>query len=145
MARELLHEGVAEATDLVVGATLWIKVATALGTAHIDAGESILEDLLETEELEDREVDRRVETETTLIGAESRVELDTIATVHMRLSLVVLPDDTELDDALWDLFIADGFESVDGNGATNGSDGDAPERPRMHVHTRGILQGKVRW
>ena len=43
-----------------------------------------------------------METETTLVGAEGRVVLDTETTVDLDLALVVLPDDTELDDTLRD-------------------------------------------
>ena len=66
------------------------------------ASESILEDLLETEELKDRKVDGRVEAETALVGTERGVELDAVSTVDLELALVVLPSDTELDDALGD-------------------------------------------
>ena len=43
-----------------------------------------------------------MEAETTLVWPESRVELDTITAVDLWLSLVVLPDDAELDDSLGD-------------------------------------------
>lgn len=43
-----------------------------------------------------------METETALVGAESRVELDTVSTVDLEFTLVVLPSDTELNDALGD-------------------------------------------
>jgi hypothetical protein len=66
------------------------------------AGKRILEDLLEAQELEDGQVDCGVESETTLVGAESRVELHTVTIVDLAFALVVLPDDTELDDALGD-------------------------------------------
>jgi hypothetical protein len=43
-----------------------------------------------------------MESEATLVRAESRVELDTVAAVNLWLSLVVFPDNAELDDALGD-------------------------------------------
>jgi hypothetical protein len=43
-----------------------------------------------------------METETSLVGTESRVELNTVSTVYLDLVLVIFPDDTELDDAFWD-------------------------------------------
>lgn len=97
---ELPHEGNAKLADLVIRLALGVEVGTTLATAHVEAGQSILEDLLETKELEDREVDSGVETETALVGTESRVELHTVALVDLALALVVLPDDAELDDAL---------------------------------------------
>ena len=43
-----------------------------------------------------------MEAETTLVWPESRVELDTITAVDLWLSLIIFPDDAELDDALGD-------------------------------------------
>jgi len=43
-----------------------------------------------------------MEAETALVGAESRVELHTVALVNLAHALVVLPDNAELDDALRD-------------------------------------------
>jgi hypothetical protein len=43
-----------------------------------------------------------VESETALVGAQSRVELHAVSSVDLALALVVLPGDTELDDALGD-------------------------------------------
>lgn len=124
VARELEHECVTEATDLRVGLALGVKVRTTLTTTHGEASEGVLEDLLESEELENREVDGWVETETTLVWAESRVELDTVATVDGYGSVIALPGDTELDDTLGDLdnleslavLGVDGKEWLDGGG-----------------------------
>ena len=43
-----------------------------------------------------------MEAETALVGTESRVELHTVSLLDLALALVVLPDNTELDDALGD-------------------------------------------
>jgi hypothetical protein len=99
---ELPHEGDAESADLVVRLALGVEVTATLATAHVEASEGILEDLLETQELEDGQVDAGVKTETTLVWAESRVELHTVALVDLAVALVVLPDNAELDDALGD-------------------------------------------
>lgn len=99
---KLAHESNAEPADLVVGLALGVEVGTTLSTAHVKAGEGILEDLLETQELEDGKVDSGVETETALVGTEGRVVLNTETTVDLDLALVVLPDNAELDDALGD-------------------------------------------
>ena len=96
------HERNAELADLIVRLALRIEVRTTLATTHVEASKSILEDLLKTQELEDREIDCRVETETALVGAEGRVELHTVTPVDLALALVVLPDNAELDDALRD-------------------------------------------
>lgn len=43
-----------------------------------------------------------METQTTLVWTESRVELNAITTVDLGLELIVLPNDAELNDTLWD-------------------------------------------
>lgn len=43
-----------------------------------------------------------MQSETTLVWAEGGVELNSVAAVDLDLVLVVLPDNAELDDALWD-------------------------------------------
>ena len=43
-----------------------------------------------------------METETALVWSQGGVELDTVATVDLQLVLIILPDNTELDDALRD-------------------------------------------
>jgi hypothetical protein len=72
------------------------------GSRELTSSQSILEDLLETQELQDAQVDSGVESETTLVWTESRVELDTVTTVDLWLVLVIFPDDAELDDSFWD-------------------------------------------
>jgi hypothetical protein len=73
------------------------------------AGEGILEDLLKAQELEDGEIDSRVQTQSTFVWTESRVELHAVALVDVALALVILPDHTELDDALGN---GDNFEGL---------------------------------
>lgn len=48
------------------------------------------------------QVDSRVESQTTLVRAEGRVELHTVTLVDLQLALVIFPDDSELDDTLRD-------------------------------------------
>lgn len=43
-----------------------------------------------------------MEAKSTLVGAQGGVELDAVATVDVELAGVILPGDTELDDALGD-------------------------------------------
>lgn len=43
-----------------------------------------------------------MEAQTTLVGAQGRVELHTVAPVDLEVVVVVLPHDAELDDALGD-------------------------------------------
>ncbi len=100
MAAEFGHEALAEAHDLVVRFALGIEVRSALAAAHGQGGQRVLEDLLETEELEDAEVDGGVEAETALVGADGRVELDAEALVDLDLAAIVHPRYAEHDDPL---------------------------------------------
>lgn len=75
VARELLHEGLAETADLRVRLALRVKVRATLSTSHIQAGERILESLFETEEFEDGEIYGWVETKAALVGTKCRVVL----------------------------------------------------------------------
>jgi hypothetical protein len=69
---------------------------------ELTSSQSILKDLLETQELENGEIDRWVKSETTLVWTKGRVELYTISSVDLGLEFVVLPNHSELDDSLWD-------------------------------------------
>lgn len=43
-----------------------------------------------------------MKSETTLVWAESGVELNSVSAVDLGLEFVILPDDSELDDSLGD-------------------------------------------
>ena len=94
------HEGLAEAHDLVVGLAVGVEVGAALAAAHGQAGQAVLEDLLEAQELQGAEGDVGVEAEAALVGADGAVELDAVAAVDADLALVVHPGHAEDDGAL---------------------------------------------
>ena len=58
--------------------------------------------MLEAQELQDGQIDCGMESETTLVWAKGRIELNAISTVYLGLELVIFPDDAELDDPLRD-------------------------------------------
>jgi hypothetical protein len=62
--------------------------------------EGVLEDLLETEELQDRKVHGRVEAEASFIRSDRGVELYAVTAVDLDLAFVVQPRNTEHDRAL---------------------------------------------
>ena len=100
MTIEFAHERLAEAHDLGTAAAAWRKIAASLAATHGQRGQRILESLLETEELHNAQVDRRVETQTALVRADGAVELHAIAYIDMNFALVVGPRHTEHDDTL---------------------------------------------
>lgn len=121
MSEQFRHECHAEPPDFRVGFALWVKVRASLAASHAETGQGIFESLLKAEELEDRQIDRRMKTETTFVGTESRVVLlrevyqdvfynrarrcylHSEPSVDLRLALVILPDNAELQDTLRDL------------------------------------------
>ena len=100
VAPKLHHEGLAEAHDFSIGFALGVEVRTTFAATHGEAGQGILENLLEREELEDGSVHAGVESESTLVGANGTVELNTEATVDVDFTCIVGPGHTEMDEAL---------------------------------------------
>ena len=100
MAVQLGHEALAEAHDFHVALALGVKVGAALAAAHGQGGQAVLEDLLEAQELQDALVDRGMEAQAALVGADGAVELDAVAAVDLHLALIVHPGHTEGDDPL---------------------------------------------
>jgi hypothetical protein len=100
VAEELGHEALAEAHDLEVALALGIEVRAALAAAHGQRGQAFLKTCSKAEELEDAEVDARVEAQAALVGTDGAVHLDAEAAVDLDFALVVHPGHAEHDDAL---------------------------------------------
>ena len=64
---EFGHERLAETHDFGLALATRREVGATLAATHGECGERVLERLFETEELEDREVNRCVEAETSLV------------------------------------------------------------------------------
>ena len=64
------------------------------------AGQSILEDLLETQEFENGQVHRGMEAKPSFVGTQCGIELHAISPIDLDLALVIFPDDAELDHSL---------------------------------------------
>ena len=97
---QLGDEGLAETHDLSVALAARIEVGTALGATDGQTSHSVLEDLLEAQELDDGQVNGGVKADAALVGAKSRVVLNAVAAVDVPLVVVVLPGHAELDHAL---------------------------------------------
>ena len=100
VAAEFGHEALAEAHDFVVALALGIEIRSALAAAHGQRRQRILEDLLEGEELQDAEVDRGMEAQAALVGADGAVHLDAEAAIDLDVPLIVKPGNAEHEDAL---------------------------------------------
>ena len=100
IAIEGRHEALAEAHDLGVGLAGGVEVGAALGTADGQAGEAVLEGLLEAQELDDTFIHVLLEAQAALIGADSAVELAAPTTVGMPLAVVVAPHHPEGEHTL---------------------------------------------
>ena len=100
VAEQLGHEGLAETHDLAGAPALGVEVGAALAAAHRQRGQGVLEGLLEGQELQDREIDRGMEAQPALVGADRRAVLDAVAAVDLDLAAVVHPGHPEDDDPL---------------------------------------------
>ena len=92
---QLRHEALAKPHDLGIALALGIEVAAALGAAHGESGEGVLQHLLKAQELHHAFVHRGVEAQAALVGAQDAVELHAPAPVHMGHALIVGPGDAE--------------------------------------------------
>lgn len=100
MAVQFCHEALGEAHNLLIRFILGIEVAAALAAAHGQAGQRVFENLLEAQELDNPEVDRRMEAQAAFVGTDGTVELNAEAAVNLGITGIVHPRDTEGDAAL---------------------------------------------
>ncbi len=77
------HEALAEAHDFVVALALGIEIRSALAAAHGQRGQRVLEDLLKGQELQNAEIDRRMEAQPALVGTDGAVHLDAEAAIDL--------------------------------------------------------------
>ena len=97
---QLRHEALAEAHDLKVALALGVEVAAALAAADGQAGQAVLQRLLEGQELHGILGDGGVQPQAALVGADGAVALHAVAAVHVHVARVVHPRHAELDHAL---------------------------------------------
>ena len=97
---QFVHERLAEPHHFVVALALGIEIGAALAAAHRERRQAVLEHLLEGQELQHAEVDRRMEPQAALVGADGAVHLDAEAAVDLHLAAVVDPRHAEHDRPL---------------------------------------------
>ncbi len=95
--RQLCHEALAKAENLSLAVARGVKVRATLGAAHGQPGQAVLEGLLETEKVQDAEVQFGGKTQTALVGSQGIVELDPVAAVGLHPVVVVQPVDAKID------------------------------------------------
>src|SRR5208337_2569362 len=101
VALQFGHEALAETHHFVVTLALGIEIAAALAAAHGQRGERVLEHLFKRQELQDAKVDRGMEAQPALVGADGAVHLDAETAVDLNVALIVEPGNAEHEDALW--------------------------------------------
>jgi hypothetical protein len=94
---QLGHERLAEPHHLGVGAPTRVEVGATLAAADRQAGQRVLEDLLEAEELDDPQVHRGMEPQPTLVRAEHAGVLHPETAVDVGAPGVVHPRHAEDD------------------------------------------------
>ena len=100
VVEEFGHEGLAESHHFAIRFAPRIEVGPTFAGPHGKGRQAVLEGLFEAQELENAEVDRGVESESTFVGANGIVELDPVAPVDTYISFIVLPLHTEDDGAI---------------------------------------------
>jgi len=127
---KLLHERKAKLADLVVRLAFGVEICSSFATSNVyylntgqfklwmdmgsfsscwicnwcelTAGQGILENLFEAQELKNRQVHRGMEPQPTLVWPQCRVELHTVSAIDLDSTLVIFPGDSELDDPFGD-------------------------------------------
>ncbi len=100
IAPEFIDKSLAEAHDFGIALSNGVEISTTLTTAERQHGQAVLEDLLEAQELQHGDVNGLVETETTFVGAEGGVVLDTVAEVRLDFAIAVNPSHAEREDTI---------------------------------------------
>ena len=98
VAVQLPHHRLTETHDLVGAAAARAEVRATLGAPHRQAGEAVLEDLLEAQELQHALRDRGVEAQAALVGADDVAELHAPGPRGADAAPIVLPGHPERDD-----------------------------------------------
>ncbi len=99
---QLVHECLAEAHHFSIALTAGREVGTTFCTTHGQRGQRVLESLLESEELQDTEVHRLVETDSAFVRANGVVVLNTITHIGLDVTLVISPSNAELNQTIGD-------------------------------------------
>ena len=95
MSVKLCHKALAECHDLSVRFSLRVKIGTAFTAADRKSGKRIFKYLFKSKEFNNAQVNRRMQTEASLIRADSTVELNTETCIYMYLSLIINPGNAE--------------------------------------------------
>ena len=91
MSVELCHECLAESHNFCIALAVWIEVRTALAAADRETCQGVLEDLLESEELDDSRIYVWSKSESALVRSDCAAELISVALVDLYLAGIVNP------------------------------------------------------
>ena len=97
MAIKLIHERLTETHDFLIRAPLRIKICTPFPATDRQTCQGVLENLFKTKKLDDARIDRRMETQPSLVRTECRIEFNTITLIDLDLALIVNPGNAEHD------------------------------------------------
>ena len=99
MTAQFGHEALAEMHDFPVRFAFRVEVRAALAATDGKARQGVLEDLFESQEFQDAQVDALVEAQAAFVRADGAVGLDAVAAVDVEDAVVIFPGDAENDDA----------------------------------------------
>ena len=100
VTEKLCHKALAECHNFTVRFALRIEVGTTFTAAHRKGSKAVLEDLLESEELQYGKVYTRMEAKTALVRSDCGVELYAVTSVNLYFAVVINPRYAEHNNAL---------------------------------------------
>ena len=95
IAVQLGHKGLAEQHHFVVGLAVRVEVGPTLAPADTLVGQRVLENLFESQELDDVTVDGFMEAQPAFVRPQRRVEFDAVTPVDLHFAFVVHPRHAE--------------------------------------------------
>ena len=99
IAVKLVHESLAETHNFSVGFASRVEVRTTFTAADWQASQAVLEDLLESQELDDSRIYVWSESQTTFVRSDCTVELVSVTFVNLYFTSIVNPSYLESDSS----------------------------------------------
>lgn len=101
VTRQLRHETLAEAHYLGIALAFGIEIRAAFSATHGQRRQAVLEDLFETEELQNAEVHTGVKAKASLVGTNGGVEFHAVTAIDLNGPRIVRPRHAEGNDPFW--------------------------------------------
>ena len=91
MAKQLARKRLAKTHNLQRALAFGVKVRAPFAAAHRKRRERIFEGLLESQKLQNGQINRGMKTQTAFVGANGRTVLDAVTAVDLDFASVINP------------------------------------------------------